>query len=160
VKQIPLTKGYTAIVDDEDYDRLVSMGRWQASVTRDRVYAIHSLNRGRIYMHRALVPGAPLIDHVDGNGLDNRRANLRVATRAQNSMNMRLMTGTRTGFKGVARQPRSNANPWRAYIRVDGRSHWLGVFPTREAAARAYDDAALSMFGEFARLNFPQGATA
>jgi hypothetical protein len=157
MKEIPLTKGYTAIVDDEDYERLVSIGKWQVNVTRQHVYAIHSMNRGRLYMHRVVLPSPVLVDHINGDGLDNRRANLRVATPAQNSRNMRPMASSRTGFKGVARQPRSRVNPWRAYIRLNDRAHWLGVFRTAEAAARAYDAAATEHFGEFAHLNFPEG---
>lgn len=156
-RTIELTRGFRAVVDDEDYDRLVGIGKWQANVTGGQVYAIHSQNRGRLYMHRVLVPGATLVDHINGDGLDNRRANLRRATPAQNSRNMRpLATPTSSRFKGVARQPRSAINPWRAYIRINGRSSWLGVFPTQEEAARAYDAAARKHFGEFARLNFPK----
>lgn len=157
MKEIPLTKGYSALVDDEDHDRLLSFGKWQASVTGGQVYAAHNMNRRRLYMHRVLMEGAALVDHINGDGLDNRRANLREATPVQNSRNMRPLTSAMSSeFKGVARQPRSTVHPWRAYIRINGRASWLGVFATPEEAARAYDAAAREHFGEFARPNFPK----
>lgn len=156
-RTIELTRGYQAVVDDEDYDRLVALGKWQVNVTGRHVYAIHSLNRGRLYMHRVLIAGVPLVDHINGDGLDNRRSNLRQATPLQNSRNMLPQSAlTSSRFKGVARQPRSSIHPWRAYIRINGRYSWLGVFPTQEDAARAYDAAACKHFGEFAHLNFPK----
>lgn len=107
-------------------------------------------------MHRLLLPGYVEVDHVDGEGLNNRRFNLRGATRRQNSYNARLRSGGSSRFKGVsldAMASERGAAPWRAYIRVDGRQIVLGRFQTEAAAARAYDTAALEVFGEFAATN-------
>lgn len=102
------------------------------------------------------------LDHVDGNGLNNTRANLRPATNAQNNHNERLRATNTSGYKGV-HWVRTNSK-WRAEIRIDGRNRHFGYFVDPLDAARAYDAAARSAFGAFACLNFPldgeQGALA
>jgi len=97
-----------------------------------------------------LPPGR--VDHTDGNGLNNCRANLRSATQSQNGMNRRKQ-GNKSGYKGVSRA--TNSNRWQARIRVNRKATHIGTFDTRIEAARAYDEAALVLHGEFARLNFP-----
>lgn len=93
------------------------------------------------------------IDHIDGDGLNNRRANLRTATRAQNARNMMKSRG-RSRFKGV--DFHKLTNKWRARIVVNYVERFIGLFGAEEAAARAYDQAARKAFGKFARLNFPE----
>jgi len=92
------------------------------------------------------------VDHINGNGLDNRRSNLRIATSQQNNRNRKICNLNTSGFKGV----RLDRNKWRADIRIDGKRKNLGRFVNPEAAAAAYDEAARKYFGEFATLNFPK----
>jgi hypothetical protein len=104
-------------------------------------------------MHRAILEGAPQVDHIDGDGLNNQRSNLRPATQAQNMANSRKYSTNTSGFKGVGWH--KAAKKWRADITFDYKTRYLGLFPTAEDAARAYDSAAKSLFGVFACLNFP-----
>src|SRR5262249_32638796 len=116
----------------------------------------------QIQMHRMILDAPPgtLVDHWNGDGLDNRRCNLRFATYPQQQRNhpRHHRPGQRppSRFKAVRRPAHSKENPWRARIRVNGQQSHLGVFATEEEAARAYDRAARHHFGEFARLNFPE----
>ncbi len=98
------------------------------------------------------------VDHKDGNGLDCRRHNVRPATKQQNQANRGPRANNASGFKGVSWFPRQRR--WYARIGVDGRNLYLGVYESAAAAARAYDAAARTHFGEFAKLNFPEDAGA
>jgi hypothetical protein len=151
--EIPLTKGYVALVDDEDY-ALVSAHNWRARGSEDRsvgLYA-HATICGRdVRMHNLIMsPGhGQRVDHRNGDGLDNRRiANLRTCSRLQNDQNKRKSAARR--FKG----PMLYRGRWQAQICVGGRTRFLGLFKSEIVAARAYDIAALEHFGEFANLNF------
>lgn len=157
--EIPLTKGCVALVDDRD-NHLATF-KWHTHENPPGVYARRTiagrLGRSRIeFMHHAVlgVPSSVQVDHVNGNGLDNRRENLRIASHAQNQANRRLGKNNTSGFKGVYWH--RGHGRWRAAIKVSGRKIVLGHFITPEAAARAYDKAALEHFGAYARINFPE----
>lgn len=160
MKEIPLTRGYVALVDDEDYERVVASGSWCARPNGRTVYAQQRATRadGRgttIQLHQ-FIAGTTHVDHKNGDGLDNQRSNLRVATQGQNMFNKRLYASSTSGFKGVTR--RKGTGKWAAQIQGGGHHRYLGQFATPEEAARAYDVAAVELFGEFARLNFPGGS--
>ena len=158
-KSIPLTRGFVALVDDEDYARLVAH-KWCAMTNGHTSYAVRARSRrhggrpGLILMHRIIIGATDeqIVDHENGNGLDNRRANLRFATESQNHWNQRPQVGRSSRFKGVSWH-RLHAR-WRATIWFGGRSHALGYFSVETDAARAYDAAARTHFGAFARTNF------
>lgn len=157
-QQITLTKGYVALVDDEDHARLVSMGRWYAAPDGRTVYAGRNRkvgpNKYRTVLMHAVITGWDYVDHINGDGLDNRRANLRQATRSQNHGNRRTPISNTSGYKGVHWDPATEK--WRARIGFQGQRLGLGFYEDAVDAARAYDRAALELFGEFARPNFPQ----
>ena len=159
--EIGLTRGLVALVDDEDLERLAPY-RWAArpaSNTPGGWYA-HRNDPvlGTVYLHRQLMGvgrGDPDVDHVNGDGLDNRRANLRLASRSQNLANRGKQRGTYSSrYKGVTWL--ADCRRWKAYVGIRGRTMHLGLFTDERQAALAYDRAALDAFGEFARLNFPE----
>ena len=175
---IPLTKGRVALVDDEDLARVVAAGKphWRFSKGGFAVtgtangYAVtgQSARGDLIAMHRLVLgldPSESSVDHVNGDGLDNRKANLRLATRTENSQNMRKprsfgkKPGTSSKFKGVSYVspgPRSSGR-WQAHITVRKQQRYLGTFAHEEDAARAYDVAAVEEFGSFAWTNEKEG---
>ncbi|CAN7312189.1 HNH endonuclease [Phenylobacterium sp. LjRoot164] len=152
IAYVPLTKGYEAIIDASDAS-LVSDRSWYAQESRTGVYAARSQTiEGRqkcVLMHRVLLaaPDEMEVDHCDGDGLNNRRANLRLATRLQNQGNRPANRSNRLGVKGV----RAHQGRYMAEITVSGRSTFLGSFDTIEEASAAYAQAANTRFGEFAR---------
>jgi hypothetical protein len=156
--EIPLTRGYVALVDDADAALILGMGKWHAGTSGGgRIYARKALPRdgGRkrlIFLHTALT-GVLGIDHINGDSLDNRRANLRPATPLQNMRNTRRRSDNTSGYKGVSWDQHRSA--WAAYIRITGRRQFLGRYGDLADAARAYDAAARQHFGEFAVINFP-----
>jgi AP2 domain/HNH endonuclease len=140
---------YHCFLDVADYP-LIKNYRWSVDKGLHTFYA-RCISK-RISMHRLLVPGATDVDHRDGNGLNNRRNNLRPASRSQNSGNARPRRGGTSKYKGVTLTP---AGAWEARISPNGKTVRLGTFKSQTEAARAYDAASLKYFGEFARLNFP-----
>lgn len=157
-QQIPLTHGQFTIVDDEDYE-LLSQFKWTwqpPGKNRQTGYAYRKEypSNKSIFMHRLLLnaPKGLQVDHINGNGLDNQRHNLRLATNRQNHYNLpKRRDGNTSTYKGVHLAP--SGYGWETQIRVDGRTIHLGIFPTQHAAAIAYNEAALTHHGEFARLN-------
>jgi hypothetical protein len=155
-KEVLLTRGYVAIVDDEDFERF-STERWMVSGTAPHLYAKRqeTVDGKKVvrWMHRE-VCGAPpnlLVDHINRNTLDNRRSNLRACTHRENLQN-RGSTKREGGsqYKGVS----TRSGRVRAYITINGEFTALGGFSDEIRAAVAYDAAAREHFGEFAKLNF------
>lgn len=159
--EIQLTRGLYTIVDSELLDWLCQW-KWQANKSYNTYYALRheSRNSRRYYvpMHRAIMEygGYDIcdkqVDHKDGNGLNNRRYNLRIATNRQNAQNRPIPASNTSGYKGVSLYKRTGK--WWTRIRVNGRLIHIGYFTDITEAAVAYDTAARHYFGEFARTNF------
>lgn len=153
MKQIALTKGKYALVDDADFEWL-NQWSWHARGKRN-VYVVRKGYGKYLLMHRELVGVPPgfILDHINGNTLDNRRSNLRVCTNQQNLMNAKLAVTNTSGFKGVCWH--KGRKKWKAQINVDKntRAH-IGLFDDKHHAALAYDLWAKDIYGEFARTNF------
>jgi hypothetical protein len=150
--RIPLTRGLFALVDESDYE-LLCIHRWAASGSfRSGIYAVRHERSSAIIMHREIMGASAVdvVDHRNGDKLDNRRSNLRVCTQAENVRNRRRVVAA-SGFKGVYRS--TSGKSWEAGIKVNRKHLHLGTFPTPEEAAGAYDLAALAHFGEFAATN-------
>jgi hypothetical protein len=150
--KIPLTKGYFAIVDKEDYPSL-SKYEWQVLITGGKKYAVRrkwlreSPKKQITPMHRQIMnaPKGMTVDHINGNGLDNRKENLRIATISQNNANGHRKKKPRSGYVGVNRHGRG----WMARISVGKKVTYLGTFDTAKKAFEAYADAHVKSFGEF-----------
>lgn len=156
-REIPLTQGKVAIVDDADFDWLNQWKWFNASKRSPRAARnVPSQHRRQqmIYMHRVIMNASSdqIVDHINGDALDNRRSNLRIATLAENNRNRkRNSTNQSSNFKGVNFHKRDKR--WTASIGHNGQSIYLGEFDKEIDAAAAYNDAARELFGEFARLN-------
>ena len=153
MKAIQLTRGKVAIVDDEDFEEL-NRYKWHCSKTG---YAIRTDHRGGkrkdIRMHRQILsePDGFLIDHINGDKLDNRRVNLRLCTNAENMRNGGKRSDNKSGYRGVCLN--RVTGKWEAGLRYNGKNHYLGLFTNKHDAARMYNFWAADLFGEFARLN-------
>jgi hypothetical protein len=159
-REITLTKGCVAIVDDEDYEWLTVGNKWGAGGHVGNLYARRTIWLDKTscrveFMHRLILPTEHQVDHINRNTLDNRRSNLRVATARQNAANRKVRSDNKSGYRGVHTLGKG-PNPFQAVISINGANTHLGVFPTAQDAARAYDHAAIEHYGEFASLNFPE----
>jgi len=158
MKTIPVGRSYWAIVDDEDYP-LVLQYSWHLREIRGCRYAMNwqriNGKRYAVSLHSLLIGMRRgfQIDHINGNGLDNRRSNLRHVTPAQNQANQHTTRG-RSLFKGVRYQARRRT-PWEAAITFHQLKIHIGRYATEEAAARAYDAVAKVLWSGHAKLNFP-----
>lgn len=152
MKKIPLTQGKFALVDDEDFDEL-SKWAWYPH----GAYARRHINKDgrivrRVYMHRSIMREPELeVDHINGDGLDNRKSNLRVCTHAENLKNQITVKNSLSGVKGVSLNRRDNK--WTAYIKTEGKKIFLGNFENKQDAQIAYNVASVKHFGEFAKIH-------
>ena len=156
-KQIQLSQGKVAIVDDEDFEYL-NQWKWYAVKDGSTFYAVRNSSRllgkrGIIKMHRVIMstPEGLHVDHRNRNGLDNRKVNLRNCHSFENQMNKGKTLRNSSGFKGVS-WDKGNSK-WISFIRYNGKSYNLGRFDSKIDAAKAYNKAAIHYFGEFASLN-------
>lgn len=153
MKTINLTKGYVALVDDDDFERLMER-KWQTTIKKNgKLYASASYGGKNKRMHRVILDPPPefQVDHIDGNGLNNQKSNLRLCTNAENSMNRKKRTDTLSKYKGVFRL--KGRDTYRVEIYKDGKKHIIGHFKDEDEGALAYNEAAKKMFGDFARPN-------
>lgn len=158
MKLIPLTKGYSAMVDDADFDWL-SQWRWHAKPDGNSVYAQRGCKgeNGKwstLLMHRAIMGVTDrniLVDHWKGNGLNNTRENIRFCTRTQNGMNRSKNIVSSSAYKGLAWHKPSQK--WRVGISINGKSTHIGLFDLEEDAARVYNQFAKQHYGAFAKYN-------
>ena len=159
MKKIPLTQEKFALIDDEDFD-LISQYKWCAVKNKNIYYTMRGYwdkqikKRKQIKMHR-LIMGVTdpkiQIDHINGDGLDNRKVNLRICTNQQNHMNRKSNKNCSSKFKGVSWFKRDKK--WRSQITVHQKKIYLGDFNNETQAAIAYNTAAIKHFGQYAYLN-------
>ena len=155
MKEIPLTQGKVALVDDEDFEEL-SKHKWYFH----NGYALRNDYRKetptKIMMHRAIlgITDSRMGDHINGNTLDNRRGNLRSCNSAQNTQNRSKKTKTSGQYKGITFHRK--IKKWQVMITKNGKANYLGCYESETQAAKVYDEAAIKLFGSFARLNFPE----
>ena len=157
MKEIQLTQGKVALVDDDMYEYL-NQWKWQVNKNGNKFYAITTLHiNGKCkttFMHRLISNNKNTkmhTDHINGDGLDNRKINLRICTHSQNLMNRGPQANNKTGYKGVSYD--KNLNKFRATISINGINKNLGSYINLIDAARTYNAAALKYYGEFAKLN-------
>jgi hypothetical protein len=153
--QICRRNGTQLLVHFDEIDRsLIEAHRWHALMLTGRCYVQSRIAGKEEYLHRLIMcaPKNLCVDHINGDGLDNRRANLRICTGKENQHNMRRHRDSQSPYKGVRFDPRDGC--WYARIYTDGHEISLGAHRSPEAAALAYDDAAVRCFGVFAKLNF------
>ena len=194
-------KVFQVMVDQEDYDKVIALGKWYISnpgknklfyaekklstkqfekYNEERIArGLEPIKRKTLMMHRYILDltcdntyAVQVVDHIDGNGLNNSKSNLRLCNRSENSCNKRLRSNSQTGWRGVREIKRRMAKSfnkdgtasrynfskknWGAYITPKGQKRInIGYYETPEEAARAYDEKAKELFGEFAKLNFP-----
>lgn len=167
VKEIPLTQGLVALVDDDDYEWLMKLHKWHAAKYRNFCYAAYTVNRPsenmksrqtskKVFMHRLILNAkdGEICDHINGDTLDDRRCNLRIVTSSQNIRNSKKISRKKpcsSRYKGVCWAKKSNK--WWVTIKTDTGVVNCGYFKNEEDAARAYNIAAQKYFGEYARLN-------
>jgi hypothetical protein len=152
MKEIKLTRGKIALVDDDIYD-YINQWNWYY----DGCYAVRHCRTNkksqRIFMHREILrtPSDMETDHINGNGIDNRLINLRICEHFQNGANKKLPTNNTSGYKGVCWSLRMNK--WQAYIKCRGERYFLGFYGDINDAISAYNNKAKELFGEFMRDN-------
>lgn len=152
IAYVPLTRGYEAVIDAADVP-LVEGYAWKALVDTRRVYATTEVGgrkaKKSLRMHRVIMdaPSGVDVDHIDHNGINNRRSNMRFCTRSENLQNQRKRLDNTSGFKGVHYYKRTGR--WRAYIMRDSKERHLGYFDTPEQAYAAYCRASEYLHGEY-----------
>ena len=149
-KEVKLTQGMTALIDDDDFER-VNKIKWQVMKSRVGYYAQSAGKNKTVLMHRFIMktPKNMVCDHINHNTLDNRKSNLRNCTRSQNQMN-RKTAKNKLGLKGVDYHAQNGK--YRAQIQLFGKKIHIGYFDTKEEATEAYKNRATELFGEFANV--------
>ena len=164
MRELELSGGNSCLVDDDDYDFL-NQFKWWCSDNGDGYKCARrthpAAGKPDIRMHRMLTAAMPgdMVDHKDGNSLNNQRSNLRLCTRSQNTANSKPQESKKySNYRGVSvvKDRTKTRQYWTAQARKDGVLHHVGCFPTEEDAALAYDKKAVELHGEFAKINFPQ----
>lgn len=159
MKEIKLTRDKVAIIDDEDFEK-VNAFKWNCRIMGNYSYAFTNIKKEdgtktSMSMHRYIMnpESSYVVDHIDKNGLNNQKSNLRLATVSQNNSNRKSQTGSKSRFLGVSFYKKTSK--WVAFISFGGnnRNKHLGYYKTEEEAAAAYNNAALKYHGEFANLN-------
>lgn len=146
MKEVKLTQGMVALVDDNDYQK-INKYKWYAQRTGSNKYYATSSKVG--LLHRFLLnPGRQTVDHINGDSLDNQRENLRICSFGDNLKNKRIYKNNTSGFKGVYLD--KSTNTWKAHLTVLGKKKTLGRFKTKEQAYEAYLKGATYYFGQFA----------
>ncbi len=163
MKTIHARMGQEIIVDNEDYQGL-NQHAWNVSKGRNVYYARRKSpkingKQTAFLLHRVIMVAktGESVDHINQNGLDHRKENLRICTNRENQQNARIRKDNVSGYRGVNLD--RGTGKWKAQIRAKGKRIYLGLHATPEEAAQAYDNAAVANFGEFAHLNFPKEAT-
>lgn len=152
--KLRLRTGEEILVDEEDA-AIADSREWSALRCSGGLCYAQSFRSGKtVLLHRLIVnaPDGMDVDHVNGDGLDNRRQNLRLCTHAQNMRNKKRARSNTSGFKGVVRDGRPLKKPWQASVKVNGKRHYLGRYATPEEAHAAYCAGAGRLHGEFARF--------
>jgi len=152
MKKIKLTQNKYALIDNEDYN-LIKTYKWYAAISRKKYYAVTNLNNKTKQMHRLIMnlKKDQIIDHINGNGLDNRKSNLRLCSNKENARNRGKNINNTSGYKGVTWS--KEKNKWNARICFNYKDIYLGDYKNIKDAARAYNEAAIKYHGEFAYLN-------
>jgi hypothetical protein len=152
MKEIKLSKGLSAQVDDEDFDWL-NQWKWSATKSGKHYYAyrniyVKSKYIRRVSMHRLIMGDVDglYVDHIDGNGINNQRNNLRNVTGQQNCYNWHKESGEYVGVRSIG-------NYWGAFISIGGNRTYIGRYRTKNEAAVAYNDAAIATRGQYASIN-------
>lgn len=155
MRKVKLTQGKYAIVDSEDYEKLV-INKWHYSSYGKTGYARRTSkdrHRKSIRMHHEILPLVIgyMVDHINGNGLDNRKKNLRLVTKSQNMMNSAIRINNTSGYKGVCWSKKYNK--WVVHIWKDSKQIFVGQFKNKRKAGIAWNEAAKIYHGEYAYLN-------
>lgn len=150
MRHIELTNGGCTTVSDIDYQKLCEH-RWHSIRNKRNIYVRAWICQKKILMHRFILDAkkGEQVDHKNGNGLDNTRENIRICSSQENAMNRRIQTHS-SKYKGVRWHDNGK---WVARIKISGKLKHIGCFSSEEGAAAAYNVAAVSLFGEFAKLN-------
>lgn len=153
--KISLSQGKFAIVDEDDFENLMQW-KWHYTNTGYARRNDKTNNRKAIKMHRYIMdaPEGMDVDHINGNGLDNRKSNLRIVTHQNNQFNMRSNRGS-SKYKGVSFDKQTGL--WRAYICISGKLKALGRFSCERQAGETYNKSTKELHGEFCRLNIIEG---
>lgn len=156
IKFVELSRGFYSFVDDEDFEKISKIS-WYYAPKHTNSYALGRIRKNNKWigtsMHRHIlrVAKGSFVDHINGNGLDNRKCNLRICTLSNNQWNRRKLKGKYSKYKGVTFD--KTVGTWQATLMVNYKRVFSRRFKTQEAAAEAYNKKALEMFGEYACLN-------